>query len=58
MLVIEPVRTSDLASGDYTLVNRVPASGRFITLVVTYRGDVYFIPVLYLFFVIIFVGML
>ncbi|GLT87300.1 hypothetical protein SLE2022_053890 [Rubroshorea leprosula] len=40
---------SDPASGDYTLVNRVPASGRFITLAMTYRGDVYFVPVPYLF---------
>ncbi|GKV51482.1 hypothetical protein SLEP1_g58133 [Rubroshorea leprosula] len=47
MLVIEPVRTSDPASGDYTLANSVPASGRFITLAVTYRGDVYFVPVLF-----------
>ncbi|GKV34028.1 hypothetical protein SLEP1_g42453 [Rubroshorea leprosula] len=31
---------------DYTLVNRVPVNGRFITLAVTYRGDVYFVPVL------------
>ncbi|GKV02808.1 hypothetical protein SLEP1_g15199 [Rubroshorea leprosula] len=58
MLVIEPVRTSDPSSRDYTLVNRVPVSGRFITLAVTYRGDVYFVPVLYLFCVIAQVGML
>ncbi|GKV25441.1 hypothetical protein SLEP1_g34880 [Rubroshorea leprosula] len=58
MLVIEPVRSSDSASGDYTLVNSVLASGRFITLAVTYRGDVYFIPVLYPFFMIALVGML
>ncbi|GKV13618.1 hypothetical protein SLEP1_g24609 [Rubroshorea leprosula] len=58
MLVIKPVRTSDPASGDYTLVNRVPASGRFITLDVTCRGDVYFVPVLYPFFVIAHVGIL
>ncbi|GKV41086.1 hypothetical protein SLEP1_g48665 [Rubroshorea leprosula] len=47
ILVIDPVRTSDPASGDYTLANSVPASGRFITLAMTYRGDVYFVPVLY-----------
>ncbi|GKV52710.1 hypothetical protein SLEP1_g59281 [Rubroshorea leprosula] len=58
MLVTEPVRTSDPASGDYTLVNRVPTSGRFITLAVTYRGDVYFVSVLHPFIVIILVGML
>ncbi|GKV28892.1 hypothetical protein SLEP1_g37880 [Rubroshorea leprosula] len=58
MLVIEPVRSSDLASGDYTLVNSALASGWFITLVVIYRGDVYFVPVLYSFFVITLVGML
>ncbi|GKV27821.1 hypothetical protein SLEP1_g36945 [Rubroshorea leprosula] len=58
MLVIELVRTSDPASGDYTLVNRVPVNGRFITLAVTYRGDVYFVLVLYPFFVIALVGML
>ncbi|GKV34365.1 hypothetical protein SLEP1_g42742 [Rubroshorea leprosula] len=33
-------------------------SGRFITLAVTYRGDVYFVPVLYPFFMIALVGML
>ncbi|GKV11617.1 hypothetical protein SLEP1_g22859 [Rubroshorea leprosula] len=58
MLAIELVRLSDPTSGDYTLVNRVSASGRFITLAVTYRGDVYFIPILYPFFVITLVGML
>ncbi|GKV47427.1 hypothetical protein SLEP1_g54331 [Rubroshorea leprosula] len=58
MLVIEPVRSSDLASGDYTLVNSAPANGWFITLAVIYRGDVYFVFVLYPFFVIILVGML
>ncbi|GKV07149.1 hypothetical protein SLEP1_g18950 [Rubroshorea leprosula] len=58
MLVIEPVRLSDPASGDYTLVNCVPVSGRFITLAVTYRGDIYFVPVLYPFFMITLVGML
>ncbi|GKU97820.1 hypothetical protein SLEP1_g10904 [Rubroshorea leprosula] len=47
MLVIKPVRTSDLASGDYTPANSMPASGRFITLAMTYRGDVYFILVLF-----------
>ncbi|GKV44323.1 hypothetical protein SLEP1_g51515 [Rubroshorea leprosula] len=59
MLVIEPVRSSDPvsgdytlvnsdpASGDYTLVNSAPASGWFITLAVTYKGDVYFVPVLF-----------
>ncbi|GKV17188.1 hypothetical protein SLEP1_g27724 [Rubroshorea leprosula] len=58
MLVIGPVHTSDPASGDYTPANSVPASGRFITLAVTYRGDVYFVPILYPFFVIVLVGML
>ncbi|GKV37386.1 hypothetical protein SLEP1_g45420 [Rubroshorea leprosula] len=58
MLVIEPVRSSDPASGDYTLVNRVSVSGRFITLAVTYRVDVYFDSVLVPVFVIILVGML
>ncbi|GKV13606.1 hypothetical protein SLEP1_g24598 [Rubroshorea leprosula] len=58
MLVIELVRTSDPASGDYTLVNRVPASGKFNTLAMTYRGDIYFVPVLYPFCVIALVGML
>ncbi|GKU90778.1 hypothetical protein SLEP1_g4731 [Rubroshorea leprosula] len=46
------------ASGGYTPANCVPASGRFITLVVTYRGDVYFVLVLYPFCVIAHVGML
>ncbi|GKV10838.1 hypothetical protein SLEP1_g22149 [Rubroshorea leprosula] len=36
------------ASGGYTPANRGPASGDY-TLAVTYRGDVYFVPVLYLF---------
>ncbi|GKV21462.1 hypothetical protein SLEP1_g31440 [Rubroshorea leprosula] len=58
MLLIEPVRLSDPASGGYTLVNRVPASGRFITLAVTYREDVYFVLVLYSFCLIAHVGML
>ncbi|GKV35474.1 hypothetical protein SLEP1_g43737 [Rubroshorea leprosula] len=58
MLLIKPVRSSDLASGGYTPANRVPVSGRFITLAMTYRGDVYFVPVLYSFFVTILVGML
>ncbi|GKV52767.1 hypothetical protein SLEP1_g59333 [Rubroshorea leprosula] len=58
MLLIEPVRFSDPASGGYTPANLVPASGRFITLAVTYRGDVYFVPVLYPLFVIALVGML
>ncbi|GKV24785.1 hypothetical protein SLEP1_g34354 [Rubroshorea leprosula] len=49
---------SNPASGGYTPANRVPASGRFITLAVTYRGDVYFVPVLYPFCVIAHVGML
>ncbi|GKV01722.1 hypothetical protein SLEP1_g14263 [Rubroshorea leprosula] len=49
---------SDPASGDYTPANRVLASGRFITLAVTYRGDVYFVLVLYPFYVIAHVGML
>ncbi|GKV25044.1 hypothetical protein SLEP1_g34553 [Rubroshorea leprosula] len=47
MLAIEPVRTSDPASGDYTLINCVPASGKFNTLAMTYRGDVHFVPVLF-----------
>ncbi|GKV48994.1 hypothetical protein SLEP1_g55768 [Rubroshorea leprosula] len=47
MLLIKPVRSSDPASGGYTPANSVPASGRFITLAMTYRGDVYFIPVLF-----------
>ncbi|GKV51329.1 hypothetical protein SLEP1_g57997 [Rubroshorea leprosula] len=50
MLVIELVRSSDPASGAYTPANSVPASERFITLAMTYKGDIYFIPVLYLFF--------
>ncbi|GKV24981.1 hypothetical protein SLEP1_g34506 [Rubroshorea leprosula] len=50
MLLIELVRSSDPASGGYTLANSISASGRFITLVVTYRGDVYFVPALYPFF--------
>ncbi|GKV43052.1 hypothetical protein SLEP1_g50393 [Rubroshorea leprosula] len=58
MLLIEPVRSSDPASEGYTPANSVLASGRFITLVVSYRGDVYFVPVLYLFFMITLVGML
>ncbi|GKV33990.1 hypothetical protein SLEP1_g42421 [Rubroshorea leprosula] len=58
MLLIEPVRSSDPASEGYTPTNSVPASGRFITLAMTYRGDVYFISILYLFFVITLVGML
>ncbi|GKV11098.1 hypothetical protein SLEP1_g22382 [Rubroshorea leprosula] len=33
------------ASGGYTPANRGPASGDY-TLAVTYRGDVYFVPVL------------
>ncbi|GKV24605.1 hypothetical protein SLEP1_g34193 [Rubroshorea leprosula] len=45
------------ASGGYTPANRGPASGDY-TLAVTYRGDVYFVPVLYSFFVITLVGML
>ncbi|GKV03786.1 hypothetical protein SLEP1_g16032 [Rubroshorea leprosula] len=36
------------ASGGYTPANRGPAS-RDYTLAVTYRGDDYFVPVLYLF---------
>ncbi|GKV24586.1 hypothetical protein SLEP1_g34179 [Rubroshorea leprosula] len=39
------------ASGGYTPANRGPASGDY-TLAVTYRGDVYFVPVLYPFCVI------
>ncbi|GKV51743.1 hypothetical protein SLEP1_g58368 [Rubroshorea leprosula] len=58
MLLIESVRSSDPASGGYTPANSVPASGRFITLTVTYREYVYFVPVLYPFFVITLVGML
>ncbi|GKV13615.1 hypothetical protein SLEP1_g24606 [Rubroshorea leprosula] len=58
MLLIEPVRSSDPASGGYTPANNAPTSGWFITLAMTYRGDVYFVPVLYLFFVITLVGML
>ncbi|GKV24175.1 hypothetical protein SLEP1_g33819 [Rubroshorea leprosula] len=57
MLLIEPVRLSDPASGGYTPANRGLASGDY-TLAVTYRGDVYFVPVLYPFFVIVLVGML
>ncbi|GKV46016.1 hypothetical protein SLEP1_g53038 [Rubroshorea leprosula] len=58
MLLIESVRLSDPASGGYKSANSVPASGRFITLAMTYKGDVYFILVLYPFFVITLVGML
>ncbi|GKV20150.1 hypothetical protein SLEP1_g30311 [Rubroshorea leprosula] len=58
MLLIEPVRSSDPVSGVYTPANSAPASGWFITLAMTYRGDVYFVPILYPFFVIILVGML
>ncbi|GKV42206.1 hypothetical protein SLEP1_g49643 [Rubroshorea leprosula] len=47
MLLIEPVRSSDPASGGYTPANSAPASGWFITLAMTYRGDVYFVPVLF-----------
>ncbi|GKV13646.1 hypothetical protein SLEP1_g24633 [Rubroshorea leprosula] len=39
------------ASGGYTPANSGPASGDY-TLAVTYRGDVYFVPVLYPFCVI------
>ncbi|GKV07137.1 hypothetical protein SLEP1_g18939 [Rubroshorea leprosula] len=46
MLLIERVRSSDPASGVYTPTISVPASGRFITLAMTCRGDIYFIPVL------------
>ncbi|GKV53060.1 hypothetical protein SLEP1_g59608 [Rubroshorea leprosula] len=42
----------------YGHVIRVLASGRFITLAMTYGGDVYFVPVLYPFFMIILVGIL
>ncbi|GKV23680.1 hypothetical protein SLEP1_g33382 [Rubroshorea leprosula] len=45
------------ASGGYTPANRGPASGDY-TLAVTYRGDVYFVPVLCPFCVIAHVGML
>ncbi|GKV14126.1 hypothetical protein SLEP1_g25041 [Rubroshorea leprosula] len=45
------------ASGGYTPANRGPASGDY-TLAMTYRGDVYFVPALYPFFVIVLVGML
>ncbi|GKU99841.1 hypothetical protein SLEP1_g12627 [Rubroshorea leprosula] len=42
--------TRDMGSSrtqwDYTLVNRVPANERFITLAMTYGGDVYFVSVL------------
>ncbi|GKV24873.1 hypothetical protein SLEP1_g34421 [Rubroshorea leprosula] len=48
---------NDPACGDYTPANSAPASG-CLTLAVTYRGDVYFVPVLYPFFVIAHVGML
>ncbi|GKV15596.1 hypothetical protein SLEP1_g26373 [Rubroshorea leprosula] len=58
MLLIESIRSSDPASGGYTPTNSVPASGRFITLAMTYRRDIYFIFVPYPFFVIILVGML
>ncbi|GKV09816.1 hypothetical protein SLEP1_g21256 [Rubroshorea leprosula] len=58
MSVIEPVHSSDPAIGDYTLVNSAPASGWFITLAVIYRGDIYFVLVLYPFFMIALVGML
>ncbi|GKU99745.1 hypothetical protein SLEP1_g12544 [Rubroshorea leprosula] len=46
--VSERVDSFNPASGGYTLANRGPASGDY-TLAVTYRGDVYFVPVLYLF---------
>ncbi|GKV30641.1 hypothetical protein SLEP1_g39430 [Rubroshorea leprosula] len=58
MLLIESVRSSDPASGGYTPANSAPASGWFITLAMTFRGDVYFVPVLYPFFVITLVGTL
>ncbi|GKV11484.1 hypothetical protein SLEP1_g22741 [Rubroshorea leprosula] len=55
------------ASGGYTPANRGPTSGDYTLvflfacqweLAMTYRGDVYFVPVLYPFFVIALVGML
>ncbi|GKV17184.1 hypothetical protein SLEP1_g27720 [Rubroshorea leprosula] len=48
------------AAGFFPLLGPVLA-GKFCgdyTLAVTYRGDVYFVPVLYPFFVIVLVGML
>ncbi|GKV13612.1 hypothetical protein SLEP1_g24603 [Rubroshorea leprosula] len=58
ILLIEPVCSSDPVSGGYTPANSVPVNGWFITLAMTYRVDVYFIPILYLFFVITLVSML
>ncbi|GKU90906.1 hypothetical protein SLEP1_g4850 [Rubroshorea leprosula] len=58
MLLIELVRSSDPASGGYTPANSASASWWFITQAMTYRGDVYFVLILYPFLVIALVGML
>ncbi|GKV13594.1 hypothetical protein SLEP1_g24587 [Rubroshorea leprosula] len=50
----------DLAQNNFSRVEQLscPAGGRFITLAVTYGGDVYFVPVPVSVFLIILVGML